>query len=148
MRIMALDVGTKTIGVAVSDETRLIANGVKTIERKNIKVDTSQVIDLIKETNSSILVIGLPKRLDGSDSEQTERVYAFKEKLENKLISTGNQDIKIEYWDERFTTVIATDVLISADMSRKKRKTVVDKMAATIILQGYLDFLRNSNPIT
>ena len=136
---MALDVGDKTIGVAISDSLLITAQGVTTIERVGIKKDTTKVLDLIKEYDCGTLVIGLPKKLDGTDSIQTEKVYEFKEKMENKLRSSGMGDILIEYHDERLTTVMAEKVLIEADLSRKRRKEVIDKQAAVLILQGYLD---------
>ena len=136
---MALDVGDKTIGVAVSDSLLITAQGVTTIERVGIKKDTTKVLDLIKEYDCGTLVIGLPKKLDGTDSIQTEKVYEFKEKMENKLRSSGMGDILIEYQDERLTTVMAEKVLIEADLSRKRRKEVIDKQAAVLILQGYMD---------
>lgn len=139
MRAIALDVGDKTIGVAVSDELMLTAQGITTIERVGIRKDCGKVMDYIKEYNCDIVVVGLPKKLDGTDSIQTEKVYEFKTMLENKMRSTGMSDIKIVYQDERLTTVMAEKVLIEADVSRKKRKEVIDKQAAVIILQSYLD---------
>ena len=136
---MALDVGDKTIGVAVSDALLITAQGITTIERVGIKKDTTKVMEMIKEHNCDTVVIGLPKKLDGTDSIQTEKVYEFKERLENKLRSSGMADIKLVYQDERLTTVMAEKVLIDADVSRKKRKQVIDKQAAVIILQSYLD---------
>lgn len=135
---MALDVGDKTIGVAVSDSLLITAQGVTTIERVGIKKDTTKVLDLIKEYDCGTLVIGLPKKLDGTDSIQTEKVYEFKEKMENKLRSSGMGEVTIEYQDERLTTVMAEKVLIEADLSRKRRKEVIDKQAAVLILQSYL----------
>ncbi|MBQ2678429.1 MAG: Holliday junction resolvase RuvX [Firmicutes bacterium] len=137
-RIMALDVGDKTIGVAVSDSLLITAQGITTIERVGIKKDTTKVMDLIKEYDCGTLVIGLPKKLDGTDSIQTEKVYEFKEKIENKLRSSGMGEVTIEYQDERLTTVMAEKVLIEADLSRKRRKEVIDKQAAVLILQSYL----------
>ena len=99
------------------------------------------MMDYIKELECDTVVIGLPKKLDGSDSPQTEKVYEFKRMLENKMRSSGMADIKIEYYDERLTTVMAEKVLIEADVRRGKRKKVIDKQAAVIILQGYLDSL-------
>ena len=136
---MALDVGDKTIGVAVSDALLITAQGITTIERIGIKKDTTKVMEMIKEHDCDTVVIGLPKKLDGTDSIQTEKVYEFKERLENKLRSSGMADIKLVYQDERLTTVMAEKVLIDADVSRKKRKQVIDKQAAVIILQSYLD---------
>ena len=141
MKKLALDVGDKTIGVAVSDALNITAQGVTTIERVGIRKDSGKVMDYIMELECDTVVIGLPKKLDGSDSPQTEKVYEFKRMLENKMRSSGMADIKIEYYDERLTTVMAEKVLIEADVRRGKRKKVIDKQAAVIILQGYLDSL-------
>lgn len=138
MKKLALDVGDKTIGVAVSDALNITAQGVTTIERVGIRKDSGKVIDYIREFGCDTVVIGLPKKLDGTDSPQTEKVYEFKKMLENKMRSSGMADIKIEFYDERLTTVMAEKVLIEADVSRGKRKKVIDKQAAVIILQGYL----------
>ena len=142
MRKIGLDVGDKTIGVAVSDGLDITAQGVMTIDRIGIKKDTGKVLDLIKEYDCDTVVIGLPLKLDGSDSPQTEKVREFRQKLENKLKGSGMNDIKVEFYDERLTTVMAEKVLIEADMRRNKRKEIIDRQAAIIILQGYLDSLR------
>lgn len=138
MKKLALDVGDKTIGVAVSDALNITAQGVTTIERVGIRKDSGKVMDCIREFGCDTVVIGLPKKLDGTDSPQTEKVYEFKTMLENKMRSSGMADVKIEFYDERLTTVMAEKVLIEADVSRGKRKKVIDKQAAVIILQGYL----------
>ena len=96
-------------------------------------------MDYIKEFDCDTVVIGLPKKLDGTDSPQTEKVYEFKTMLENKMRSRGMGDVNLTYYDERLTTVMAEKVLIEADVSRRGRKKVIDKQAAVIILQGYLD---------
>ena len=142
MKIIALDVGDKTIGVALTDDLLITAQGLMTIERVGIRKDTGKVMDLIREHGCDTVVVGLPKNLNGTDSIQTEKVYEFKTMLENKMRSMGMSQIKIVYQDERFTTVMAEKVLIEADVSRKKRKEVIDKQAAVLILQGYLDRLR------
>lgn len=139
---MALDVGDKTIGVAVSDALLLTAQGITTIDRIGIRKDTAKVLELIKEHNCGTLIIGLPLNLDGTDSVQTENVKDFKLMMDNKLMSSGMKDVKTKFQDERFTTVMAEKVLIEADMSRKKRKKVIDKQAAVLILQSYLDSVR------
>ena len=139
MRKIGLDVGDKTIGVAVSDALGITAQGVTTIERVGIRKDTTRVLEYIKEYDCDGVVIGLPLKLDGTDSPQTEKVYEFKELLENKLRSSGMGNIGIEYYDERLTTVMAEKVLIEADVSRSRRKKVIDKQAAVLILQSYLD---------
>lgn len=138
-RIIGLDVGDKTIGVAISDPLRIIAQGVKTIDRVGIRKDTTKIIDFVKEYDCDTIVIGLNINLNGTDSVQTKKVYDFKTMLENKLRSTGLSKVKCIFEDERFTTVIAERVLIDADLSRKKRKEVIDKQSAIIILQSYLD---------
>lgn len=143
MKYMSLDVGDKTIGVAISDALLITAQGKKTIMRTNIRKDTDEIISLIDENEVEKVIIGMPKNLNGTDSIQTEKVYNFKEKLENKLRSTGRAGVELHYWDERYTTVIAQNVLIEADVSRKKRKEVIDKMAAVVILQSYLDYSKN-----
>ena len=141
MKKIALDVGDKTIGVAVSDDLNITAQGITTIERVGIRKDAGKVMDYIREYDCDTVVIGLPKKLDGTDSPQTEKVYEFKTMLENKMRSSGMGNIKIVYYDERLTTVMAEKVLIEADIRRNKRKQVIDKQAAVIILQSYLDSL-------
>ena len=138
MRKIALDVGDKTIGVAVSDPLNITAQGITTIERVGIRKDAGKVIDYIREYECDTVVIGLNKRLDGTDSPQTEKVYEFKRMLENKMRSTGLGSVTIDFYDERFTTVMAERVLKEAELTRKERKKVVDKQAAVIILQSYL----------
>ena len=139
MRKIALDVGDKTIGVAVSDPLNITAQGITTIERVGIRKDAGKVIDYIREYECDTVVIGLNKRLDGTDSPQTEKVYELKRMLENKMRSTGLGSVTIDFYDERFTTVMAERVLKEAELTRKERKKVVDKQAAVIILQSYLD---------
>lgn len=139
---MALDVGDKTIGVAVSDELLIAANGITTIEKIGIRKDCGKIMDLINSYDVETVVIGLNKKLDGTDSIQTEKVYEFKVMLENKMRSSSMQNVKVTYYDERLTTVMAEKVLIEGNVRREKRKKVIDKQAAVIILQGYLDSIR------
>lgn len=139
MKIIGLDVGDRTIGVALSDELLITAQGLITIERTGIRKDSSKVLDLVRTHNCSKIVVGLPLNMDGTDSSQTVKVREFAELLKNKLRSSGLQNVGVVYQDERFTTRIAENVLIEADVSRKKRKAVIDKQAAVIILQSYLD---------
>lgn len=143
MRIAGLDVGDKTIGIAVSDPLGITAQGITTIERVGIRKDAGKVIDIIKEYDCNKVVIGLPLSLDGTDSLQTEKVREFRTMLENKLKSFGMASVEVDWQDERFTTVIAERVLIAADMSRAKRKSVIDKQAAVVILQSYMDSRKN-----
>ena len=140
MRILGLDVGSKTVGVAVSDPLGVIATGVTTIDRVGIRKDTGKVIDYIREYDCETVVIGLPLSLDGEDSIQTQKVRDFRTMLENKLRSSGPlSKVKIEWQDERYSTVEAEEVLIEANMSREDRKKIIDRQAAIVILQRYLD---------
>ena len=136
-RIMGLDVGDKTIGVAVSDLMGLTAQGVKTIKRVGKKKDIEALKEIIKERQVNKIVSGLPKNMNGTLGPQGEKVIKFCEILEEE---TG---IKIEYWDERLSTVAAERTLIQGNVRRENRKGVIDMVAAVIILQGYLDRQRN-----
>lgn len=133
-RIMGLDIGDKTIGVAVSDLMGMTAQGVKTIKRTSKKNDIEEIRNIIKEKQVDKIVSGLPKNMNGTIGPQGERVQKFCELIKEE---TG---LEIEFWDERLTTVAAERSLLEADVSRQKRKKVIDMLAAVIILQGYLDF--------
>ena len=136
-----MDVGDRTIGVAVSDPLGITAQGVTTIERVGIKRDSTAVLEYIKEYDCDTVVMGLPLSMNGRDSEQTTKVREFRTKLENKLRSKGMTDVEIVWQDERLTTVQAEKAMIEADLSRAKRKEIVDKQAAVIILQTYMDYM-------
>ena len=136
-RIMGLDVGDKTIGVSVSDLMGLTAQGVKTIKRVGKKKDIEALKEIIKERQVNKIVSGLPKNMNGTLGPQGEKVIKFCQLLEQE---TG---IKIEYWDERLSTVAAERTLIQGNVRRENRKGVIDMVAAVIILQGYLDRQRN-----
>ena len=139
-RKIGLDVGDKTVGIALSDELGITAQPLMTLERIGIRKDTGKVIDYIKEYGCDTVVIGLPLSLDGSDSVQTQNVRDFRTMLENKLKSSGPlSKVKIEWQDERYSTVEAEEVLIEANMSREDRKKIIDRQAAIVILQRYLD---------
>lgn len=133
MRIMGLDVGDKTIGVAISDELKYTAQGIEVIRRKTTSDDFKRLAELINEYNVKEIVVGLPKNMNGTIGPRAELIKDFSKLLENEL------KLKVVFWDERLTTVAAERALIEADVSRKKRKLVIDKMAAMLILQGYLD---------
>ena len=140
MRILGLDVGDRTVGVAVSDPLGIIATGVTTIERVGIRKDTGKVIDYIREYDCSLVVMGLPLNLDDSDSVQTEKVREFRKMLENKLKSSGPlSKVRVVWQDERYSTAEAEEVLIEAGTSREDRKKIIDRQAAIVILQRYLD---------
>jgi len=132
LRIMGLDVGTKTIGVAVSDQLGWTAQGVEVIRRQG-KQDFERLRELVSTYQVEKIIIGLPKNMNGTIGEWGEQVQRFGKKIEEQL------SIPVQYWDERLTSIAAERTLISADVSRKKRKHVVDKMAAMLILQNYLD---------
>ncbi|WP_303857991.1 Holliday junction resolvase RuvX [Aminicella lysinilytica] len=139
MRKIGLDVGDRTVGIAVSDPLGITAQGVTTLDRVGIRKDTGKVLDLVREYDCDGIVIGLPLNMNGTDSEQTGKVREFGTMLENKMRSTAMKGIEIIWQDERLTTVQAERVLVEADVSRKKRKQVIDKQAAVLILQSYLD---------
>lgn len=129
---MGLDIGDKKIGVALSDPLKITSQALETYERKNSDQDFQYLADLIKEKEVSILVAGLPKNMDGSEGPQAGKVRDFVEKL------SGYTEVKIDFSDERLTTVEAEKVLIDGNVSRKKRKKVIDQLAANLILQNYL----------
>ncbi len=131
MRIIGLDIGTKRIGVAISDEECIIARGLNSIERDGKEIE--KIKELIKKYNVEKIVYGLPLRMDGSISAQTEIVVSFISKLKNEV------SIPLLPWDERLSSKQAETILIEADISRKKRKKLIDKLSAQIILQNYLD---------
>ena len=137
MRILGLDVGDKTIGIAVSDELFFTAQGVEVIRRTNLQKDFARMAELVEQYNVDTFVIGLPKNMDGSIGDRGLLVKKFSEDLSEAI-----SDKKIVFWDERLSTVAAQKSLIAADVSRAKRKQVIDKMAAVFILQGYLDSRR------
>ena len=134
MRKMSLDVGTRTIGIAVSDLLGMIANGVETIKRTTEERDYARIAELIKEHEVDTLVVGYPKNMNGTIGERAQACEAMAQRL-GELFSS----CKVVLWDERLSTVAAEKVLVDADMRRKKRKQVIDMMAAVVILQNYLD---------
>lgn len=133
MRIIGLDVGSKTIGVAVSDALGWTAQGVATIRRRNLEYDLQQLQQIIDQNEIGCAVVGLPLNMNGSRGESARNA----EKLGKALQESANIDVY--YQDERLTTVAAQRLLIEGDVSRRKRKDVIDKVAATLILQSYLD---------
>lgn len=136
MRILGLDYGTKTTGVAVSDPLGWTAQGVEIIRRQeeeHHKATLNRIAEICEQYKVEKIVLGLPKNMNNTIGERGEKTLLFKEKLEAKL------KIPVVTWDERLSTVAAESVLLEADVSRKKRKNVIDKLAATIILQNYLD---------
>lgn len=133
MRVMGLDVGTKTIGVAVSDELGLTAQGVTTVRRVGPRKDVEALKQIVAERDVERIVVGLPLNLDGSEGHRAQACRRFGETVATE---TGLPTV---FWDERLTTVAAERALLEADVSRAKRKQVIDQVAATLILQGWLD---------
>ena len=136
MRLLGLDVGEKTIGVALSDELGWTAQGLEVIRRKSNKEDFGRLAEIVEQYAVEEIIVGLPKNMDGSIGPRAEMIQKFAGTLKDKL------GLPIKFWDERLTTVSAERTLLEADVSRKKRKKVIDKMAAMFILQGYLDMKR------
>ena len=138
MRIMGLDFGSVTVGVAISDGLLLTAQGIEVIRRKEenkLRRTLARIEELVKEYEVSKIVLGLPKNMDNSEGERALKTRDFAAMLERR---TG---LEVVMWDERLTTVAAHNAMLEADLSRAKREKVVDKVAATFILQGYLDSL-------
>ena len=136
-RIMGLDIGDKTIGVAVSDIMGLTAQGVTTIKRIGKKKDIEAIKKIIEEKQVNKIVSGLPKNMNGTVGPQGEKVQKFCELLKEQT------NLPIEFWDERLSTVAAERSLIEGNVRRENRKKVIDMLAAVIILQGYLDLQGN-----
>lgn len=139
MRYLGLDLGSKTLGISISDRTNTIASIYKTIFFKEDDYDSliPEIKNIVKEEDISVIVLGFPKNMNNTIGKRAEITLDFKKKLEDNI------DIKVELMDERLTSVISNDVLISANVSRKKRKKKVDGMAALLILQSYIDRKRN-----
>ena len=134
MRYLGLDVGDRRIGVALSDETGTVATGLPTLTRVGSRKDRRAIADLIRLHEVGEVVVGLPRRLDGDLGPQAQKVLAFMEDLRPVA------RVPVVPWDERFTSVVAEQALIEGDVSRRDRKALVDKVAAILILQNYLDY--------
>lgn len=135
MRIIGLDLGQKTIGVAVSDPLGFTAQGLTTIRRTKKEQDIKEIKKFCDEYNAELIVIGLPKNMNGTIGPSGEIAMSFGDLIKQEL------KIEIKFWDERLTTVAAQKAMLEADLSRSKRKKIVDKVASTYILQGYLDMI-------
>jgi putative holliday junction resolvase len=133
MRTLGLDVGTKTIGVAVSDGLGLTAQALTTVRRTNLKADLAALVQLAREHEVSRIVVGLPLNMNGTEGPRAEASRKFAEAAGQAL------EVSVEYWDERLSTVAAERTLLEADLTREKRKQVIDQLAAQFILQGWLD---------
>jgi len=139
MRILGLDVGDKTIGMALSDETATLASGLDTIRRAGLQRDLRDLAELARDREVASVVVGLPRSLNGSEGPQARKVLAFVEALRAAV------EVPVVTWDERFTTVAAENALIEGGVSRARRKGLVDKVAAVLILQGYLDYRKTAD---
>ncbi len=139
MRILGLDIGSKRIGVAVSDELGITAQVVETLVRKDLPSDVDRIVKLAEEFKAQEIVVGMPYNMNGSEGPQVHLVRAVAESISHRV------SIPVQEWDERLTTVLAERVLLEADMSRAKRRKVIDKVAAAVILQGYLDGMRSQD---
>ena len=140
MRILGLDFGTKTVGVAVSDELLITAQGVEIIRRKaptKLRQTLARIDELVGEYGVEKIVLGYPKNMNNTEGERCEKTQEFKEMLEKR---TG---LEVVLWDERLTTVSADNAMMEMGIRRENRKEYVDEIAAIFILQGYLDFLAN-----
>ena len=135
--LAGLDLGTKTIGVAICDTLRSVATPATTIKRKKFTADAQSLIEIINERNLIGVVLGLPRNMDGSEGPRAQATRAFARNLSQKI------DLPIGFWDERLSTVAAEKALLEADTTRKRRSEVIDHVAASYILQGALDRLRH-----
>lgn len=142
MRIMGLDFGSKTVGVALSDSLLITAHGLEIIGRKEenkLRRTLARIEELIQEYEVTEIVLGLPKNMNGTEGERVALTREFAEKLERR---TG---LPVIFWDERLTTVAADKAMMEAGIRRERRKEYVDKIAASLILQGYLDSRREAD---
>lgn len=140
-RLIGIDAGTKTYGLALSDVTRTIASPLETIARKKFTTDMQRLLGLIGEHGVTGLVLGLPRNLDGTEGPRAQATRALSRNL-NKITT-----VPVFLWDERLTTALAQRMLIDADQSRKRRAEVIDKLAATLILQSALDRFRDASRV-
>ena len=141
-RLIGLDVGTKTIGLALSDTRLVIASPLDTIRRRRFREDIAALFALVDRHDVGGLVIGLPLSLGGGDSPRTQSVRQFARNL------LALRDVPVAFWDERLSTAAVTREMIAHDMTRKRRAEIVDRVAAAYILQGFLDAMGRKEPIT
>lgn len=132
-RLLGLDLGSKTIGIALSDTNRKIASPMETIKRVKFTKDAERLLTILQEQNIGLIVLGLPKNMDGSEGPRCQSTRQFATNMAEKT------NVPIYFWDERLSTMAVTRTLLEADTSRKRRGELVDKMAASYILQGFLD---------
>ena len=140
-RLMGIDLGTKTIGLALSDVERRLATPFETIRRKKFAEDAAALLDAAARFDVAGLVVGLPLNMDGSEGPRVQSTRAFVRNL------AGLSPLPVAWWDERLSTAAVTRELIDRDVSRAKRAAVIDKMAAAYILQGALDRIARAAPV-
>lgn len=138
MRIVCLDIGTKRIGVAATDPLCISVQGIKVIDRRGGRRDLAEIEGICRELGAERLIIGLPLDEAGGRGPAAKKIEAFTKRLEDHLCRAG-LGVEIEMWDERYSTSEAEARLISFDVSRKKRRRVIDKMAAVVVLENYLE---------
>ncbi len=144
MRILGLDFGAHTVGVAVSDELGLTAQGVEIIRRKSpgkLRQTLARIEELVSSYGVGKIVLGYPKNMNNTEGERCEKTREFKEMLERRI------GLTVELWDERLTTVAADNIMMESGIRRENRREYVDEIAAMLILQGYLDFLGNQKKL-
>jgi len=139
MRFLGLDIGSKRIGLALSDELGITAQGLPTLNRTTPGNDIRKLLEIVSQHKVEKIVIGLPKNMNGTLGKSAEQVLAFIQEMKVKTA------IPVDVWDERLSTVAVTRTLVSANLSRRRRKEVVDKLAAVYILQGFLDSQKRHN---
>lgn len=142
MRIMGLDIGSKTIGIALSDPGRIVSQPFSVIKRTSGRHDIDELCRVVNDKDVSLIVVGMPRNTDGSLGKSAEKVMEFTEELKKHI------SVPVVTWDERFSTAEAEKALIFADVSRQKRKSVIDQVAAAIILDGYLNRLKQQGEIS
>lgn len=136
-RLLGLDLGERTIGLALSDSLRMVASPMETLDRGRFTDDATKLLDICAEQEVAALIIGLPVNMDGTEGPRCQSARAFARNLE------AIYDIEMAFWDERLSTMAVTRTMLDADLSRARQKKVVDKMAAAYILQGALDYIAN-----
>lgn len=133
MRILGLDIGSKRIGIAISDELGFTAQGLETLDSKDPENDVNNIVKIVEKYGVTEIVVGMPYNMNGTEGPQVKKVREFMERMGQRM------EVPLREWDERLSTAGAERILLEADLSRAKRRKVIDKLAAVLILQGYLD---------
>jgi putative holliday junction resolvase len=133
LRILGLDIGSKRIGIAISDELGFTAQGLETLDSKGSENDVNNIVKIVEKYGVTEIVVGMPYNMNGTEGPQVKKVREFMERMGQRM------EVPLREWDERLSTAGAERILLEADLSRAKRRKVIDKLAAVLILQGYLD---------